>query len=90
MQEHQCSGTSSENAGFTEEHHGLVSIRIIKRSMQLQVEDPESIYNYYKKLIQLRKQEEVIVYGTFDGLEDADETYTFTQGLWVIKITGNL
>ena len=45
-----------------------------------QVEDPDSIYNYYRKLIELRKEEEVIVYGTFDGLEDADENlYIYTR-----------
>ena len=45
-----------------------------------QVEDPYCIYIYYRKLIELRKEEEVIVYGTFDGLEDADENlYIYTR-----------
>lgn len=44
--------------------------------------DPDSIFHYYKKLIQLRKQNPVIVYGTYDLLLDAhEEIYAFTRTL---------
>ena len=33
-----------------------------------QVDDPESVFNYYRKLIALRKEKEIIVYGTYDLL----------------------
>lgn len=74
---------SSENAGFTTGTPWFgVNPNYKTINAAAQVEDPESIYNYYKKLIQLRKQEEVIVYGTFDGLEDADENlYVYTRTL---------
>jgi oligo-1,6-glucosidase len=44
--------------------------------------DPNSIFHYYKKLIQLRKQYEVIVYGSYQLiLEDHPEIYAYTRNL---------
>jgi oligo-1,6-glucosidase len=46
------------------------------------VNDPVSIYHYYKKLIQLRKEHEIIVYGSYDLLREEDEQiYAFTRTL---------
>ena len=71
----------SENAGFTTGTPWFaVNPNYKTINAAAQVEDPDSIYNYYRKLIELRKEEEVIVYGTFDGLEDADENlYIYTR-----------
>ncbi|ABX42703.1 glycoside hydrolase family 13 protein [Lachnoclostridium phytofermentans] len=38
-----------------------------------QVSNPNSIYNYYKKLIEIRKNNEVIVYGDFEMLLPEDK-----------------
>ncbi|HMB25140.1 MAG TPA: alpha-glucosidase C-terminal domain-containing protein, partial [Anaerolineales bacterium] len=44
--------------------------------------DPNSIFHYYKKLIRLRKENPVIVYGTYDLLlESHEEIYAFTRTL---------
>lgn len=33
-----------------------------------QTGDPDSVFSYYKKLIQLRKEQEIIVYGSYELL----------------------
>jgi oligo-1,6-glucosidase len=44
--------------------------------------DPNSVFHYYKKLIQLRKENPVIVYGTYDLILGAhEEIYAFTRTL---------
>ncbi len=44
--------------------------------------DPNSIFYYYQKLIQLRKQYPIIVYGTYDLILESDqEIYAFTRTL---------
>lgn len=44
--------------------------------------DPNSVFHYYQKLIQLRKQNPVMVYGTYDLiLADHPEIYAFTRTL---------
>lgn len=47
-----------------------------------QINDPNSVFNYYKKLIQLRKQHEIIVYGDYELLlPDSEEIYAFIRKL---------
>lgn len=44
------------------------------------VNDPDSIFHYYKKLIQLRKKHEIIVYGSYSMLmEENEQIYAFTR-----------
>jgi len=44
--------------------------------------DPNSVFYYYQKLIRLRKENPVFVYGTYDLILDADEAiYAFTRTL---------
>ena len=46
------------------------------------VADPDSVFHYYRKLIQLRKANPVIVYGAYDLLLPDDEViYAFTRTL---------
>lgn len=75
----------SENAGFTE---GYVTPWIKlnpsykKINVASQINDENSILNYYRKLIKLRKENEIIVYGTYDLiLEDHKEIYAYTRTL---------
>lgn len=64
----------SANAGFT---NGIPWIRVNPNykeiNAKLQVNDPFSIYNYYKKLINLRKTYHVFSEGRFQMLLETDE-----------------
>ncbi|MEF3352867.1 alpha,alpha-phosphotrehalase [Paenibacillus sp. GYB006] len=61
----------SDQAGFTS---GTPWIKIDERYKEInakqQVEDPNSIYHHYRKLIQLRKEVKVITDGTFTRLDN--------------------
>ncbi|GIP42715.1 alpha,alpha-phosphotrehalase [Paenibacillus sp. J45TS6] len=62
----------SDQAGFTS---GTPWIKIDERYKEInakqQVEDPDSIYHHYRKLIELRKEVKVITDGTFTRLDHA-------------------
>ncbi|RUS46636.1 alpha-glucosidase [Cohnella sp. AR92] len=46
------------------------------------VADPDSIFHYYRKLIELRKKHDIIVYGDFDMLDwDHPEVLAYTRSL---------
>ncbi|KYD08876.1 Oligo-1,6-glucosidase [Heyndrickxia sporothermodurans] len=52
-----------------------------------QLTDEDSIFHYYKKLIQLRKQHDIIVYGTYDLiLPDHNEIFAYTRTLGEEKL----
>lgn len=73
----------SENGGFTT---GTPWIKVNPNCKEINVAealaDPNSIFQYYKKLIQLRKENPVIVYGTYDLILAAhEEIYAFTRTL---------
>lgn len=72
---------STEHAGFTT---GTPWIRVNPNYTTInavsQVGDEKSIFNYYRKLIQLRKQYPVIVYGEYALLAEEDEkVYAYTR-----------
>jgi oligo-1,6-glucosidase len=74
---------AGEQAGFTT---GVPWIKLNPNYKEINVAealaDPDSIFHYYKKLIQLRKEHPVIVYGTYDLILDAhEEIYAFTRTL---------
>ena len=64
----------TENAGFTD---GTPWIRVNDNYKEInakaQINDPDSIFSCYKKLIQLRKEYSVLVDGDFDLLLENDE-----------------
>ncbi len=73
----------SENAGFTT---GTPWIKVNPNYKEInaadQMADPDSVFHYYKKLIALRKQEDVIVYGDYQLLAPESETlYAYTRTL---------
>ncbi|WP_081949438.1 alpha-amylase family glycosyl hydrolase [Paenibacillus durus] len=44
--------------------------------------DPDSVFYFYKKLIKLRKENEIVVYGKFDEiLEENEEIFAYTRTL---------
>jgi oligo-1,6-glucosidase len=68
---------TSENAGFTKGKPWLkVNPNYSEINAEAQINDPNSILNYFKKLVQLRKNEPVFTYGTFE-LEDKENTSIF-------------
>lgn len=73
----------SEQAGFTT---GEPWIKVNPNYKEINVEaalkDQQSIFYHYKKLIQLRKELDVIVYGKYDLIEgDHEEIYAYTREL---------
>ena len=64
---------TEKNAGFTTGTPWLpVNKNYLLINAEDQVSDPNSIYNYYRKLIALRHTHPVIVYGRFSPLLDDD------------------
>lgn len=73
----------SENAGFTA---GTPWIMVNPNYRQInakkELSDPDSVFHYYQKLIALRKQEKIMVYGTYALLEpDSGSLYVYTRTL---------
>ncbi|MGL5347194.1 MAG: glycoside hydrolase family 13 protein [Peptostreptococcaceae bacterium] len=78
----------SENSGFT---NGTPWIKVNDNyktiNAKAQLDDSDSIFNYYKKLIKIRKENEVITYGKYDLLLAEDENiYAYTRALNDIKL----
>ncbi|MBM7577872.1 glycoside hydrolase family 13 protein [Jeotgalibacillus terrae] len=70
-----------ENAGFTSGTPWLAVNENYKEiNASNAVHDPDSIFHYYKKLISLRKQYEIIQYGDYELLlPDHTEIYAYTR-----------
>lgn len=73
----------SEHGGFTTGTPWLqVNPNYTAINAEQAVEDESSIYHYYRKLIQLRKDHPVIVHGSYDILVPEDESiYVYTRTL---------
>lgn len=71
------------NAGFTTGKPWMkVNQNFRNINVDLALENPNSIYHYYKKLIDLRKENKVLVYGAYDLiLEEHDQIYAYTRTL---------
>lgn len=74
---------ASEHAGFTTGTPWIAANPNYKEVNVAQaMADPDSIFHYYKKLIKLRKENDVIVYGTYDLLlGDHEQIYAYTRKL---------
>lgn len=74
----------SDNAGFTTGTPWIsVNENYKKINAAAQINDPESVFSYYKRLIELRHQMEIIVYGVYESkvIEHPDVfAYTRTLG----------
>ncbi|MDE5415572.1 glycoside hydrolase family 13 protein [Alkalihalobacterium chitinilyticum] len=69
------------NAGFTT---GTPWLKLNENYKDINVEqamqDPNSIYHYYKKLIEIRKVGPALIYGTYDLIaEDHEQVYAYTR-----------
>ncbi|MGM0844936.1 MAG: glycoside hydrolase family 13 protein [Bacillota bacterium] len=74
---------SSENAGFTTGTPWLkVNPNYTDINAESALKDSDSVFHYYQRLIKLRKEHEIIVYGTYDLiLEDDPAIYAYTRTL---------
>lgn len=71
----------SENAGFTS---GTPWIKVDERykhiNAQLQVDDPNSVYHHYRRLIQLRKELRIFTDGLYSRLDEGHpEVYAYSR-----------
>ncbi|MBN7573252.1 glycoside hydrolase family 13 protein [Clostridium beijerinckii] len=73
----------SENAGFTTGEPWIkVNPNYKEINAKLQLNDENSIFNYYKKLIKIRKTNPVVVYGKYELiLEENKEIFAYTRTL---------
>lgn len=73
----------SINAGFSTGKPWIsVNKNYHKINAKEQITDEDSVYNYYKKLISLRHENEIIVYGTYELLlPDSEQLYVYTRKL---------
>ncbi|AGF55519.1 oligo-1,6-glucosidase [Clostridium saccharoperbutylacetonicum] len=73
----------SENAGFTLGEPWIkVNPNYININAKAQIDDKDSIFNYYKKLISIRKEYPIVVYGRYDLiLEESEKIYAYTRTL---------
>ncbi len=79
---------ATKNGGFTS---GIPWIKSNPNCAHINVEqahnDPNSIFYYYQKLIQLRREHPVVVYGTYELiLEEHPQIYALTRTLDNIKL----
>ncbi|MBO9665556.1 MAG: alpha-glucosidase [Bdellovibrio sp.] len=79
---------AEKNAGFST---GAPWLKTNPNYPQINVEteqkDPNSILNFYRKLIQIRKNNEVMVYGSYDlVLPEHQQVYAYTRTLGSAKV----
>ncbi|RBP92103.1 oligo-1,6-glucosidase [Cytobacillus firmus] len=84
---------SSDHGGFS---HGIPWIKVNPNYKNINVEkalnDPDSVFHYYKKLIELRKKNEIIVYGKYNLILDNHRVvyaYTRTLGNQILLVLCN-
>jgi oligo-1,6-glucosidase len=74
----------TEHAGFTT---GTPWIKVNPNYKEINVkqalEDPDSVYHYYRKLIQLRKEHPVLIYGDYEDISEQghESVYAYTRTL---------
>lgn len=73
----------TEQAGFTTGTPWIaVNPNYKEINAMAETKDPDSVFHYYKKLIALRKQTPIMVYGKYEPLfEDSEEWFVYTRTL---------
>ncbi|MDM7881467.1 glycoside hydrolase family 13 protein [Staphylococcus borealis] len=84
----------SPNAGFTEgEPWFPVNPNYKQINVAQQLEDADSVLNFYKQLIQLKKSHDIYTYGQFDLIDaDNENVFAYTRQLdgKTVVVAGNL
>lgn len=76
-------------AGFSE-HEPWIAVNPSKSYINAAAEekDPDSVLNFYRRLIRLRKSEDALLYGTFTLLaEEDEELFIYTRTLDGVRFT---
>lgn len=82
----------SRHAGFTSGTPWLpVHPDYREVNVKRQLDDPNSVLHYYRKLIRFRKEHPIVVYGAFDiVLPDHDQIFAYTRRLaeecWLVLL----
>ena len=78
----------SKQAGFTDGEPWIkVNPNYKEINAAQQLEDPNSIFHYYQKLIRLRKEKDIIVYGGFEPLyRDDEQIFAYTRKQDQVKL----
>lgn len=73
----------SENAGFTTGTPWImVNPNYKEINAKEQLERPDSVFHYYQKLVRLRKEHDIIVYGSYElMLPEHESLYVYTRTL---------
>ena len=73
----------SDQAGFTTGTPWIpVNPNYREINAKAETADPASVFHYYKKLIALRKENPIMVYGRYEAmLEDSEELFVYTRTL---------
>ena len=73
----------SPQAGFTTGIPWIaVNPNYVEINAKAETADPDSVFHYYKKLIALRKDNPVVVYGRYEAMmEDSEELFVYTRSL---------
>jgi oligo-1,6-glucosidase len=79
---------SSKNAGFTSGVPWLkVNPDYKEINVAVQEGDPNSVLNYFRKIVKLRKQNPVLIYGKYELLDQGNKkVYAFTRTLGSRKV----
>ncbi|MBV0903896.1 glycoside hydrolase family 13 protein [Haloarcula salina] len=75
--------SDDENAGFTDGEPWIqVNRNYTDINAAAQRSDEDSVYNYYRRLIELREERDVLVYGDYtDLLPDHETVFAYTRSL---------
>lgn len=72
--------TDELNAGFTQGKPWLgINANHKKINLKNQSDDPNSIFNFYKKLIELRRETEGLLSGAFEVVQETKEIYVYRR-----------
>lgn len=73
--------SAGENAGFTKGTPWIaVNPNYTTINAEAELADPDSVFHYYQKLISLRKNYKIIVYGTYTlYMAESQEVYAYTR-----------
>ena len=73
----------SEQAGFTKGQPWIkVNPNYKEINAKSQLADPDSIFHYYQKLIRIRKEKDIVVYGEFEPLyREDDQIFAYMRKL---------
>ena len=80
---------AEKNAGFTsaDKPWFFVNPNYTEINVEAAEKDPDSILNFYRKLLKFRKENDVVIYGTYEEIyKDSNELYAYIRRLGNKKV----